>query len=149
MTRGRGGGDEGSALLEFSYLAVLLMVPLVYVLVTVLQVQSAAFAVTEAARQAGRAYVRADTTAEARDRARTAAGLALADQGITDADPPVVSCAPKPLARCLEPGTRVEVTVSYRVPLRVLGALFVGTQGPTIPVTATHTQVVDRSRAQR
>ena len=144
MTRVR--DDDGTALVEFTYLAVLLMVPVVYVLLTVLQVQSAAFGVTEAARQAGRAYVQAATTAEARARAATATELALADQGIEDAPPPVVSCDPLPVSRCLEPGTRVEVTVSYDVPLRVLGALFVGTQGPTIPVSATHVQVVDRAR---
>ena len=39
MTRPR--GDDGNALLEFTYLAVLLMVPLVYVLLTVFQVQRA------------------------------------------------------------------------------------------------------------
>ena len=142
----RPAGDEGSALLEFTYLAVLLMVPLVYVLLTVLQVQSAAFGVTEAARQAGRAYVQAGSATEGGARARAAVALVLADQGIEAAAPPVLSCAPKPLSRCLEPGTRVEVTVSYAVPLRGLGALFAGTQGPTIPVSATHVQVVDRAR---
>lgn len=140
-------GDEGNALVEFTYLAVLVMVPVVYLLLTVFQVQSAAFGVTEAARQAGRAYVRADTTAEATARARAASNLALADQGISGARPPVVSCAPKPRARCLEPGTRVEVTVTHRVELRFLGALFFGTREPTIPVTATHVQVVDRIQA--
>jgi hypothetical protein len=140
-------GDDGSALLEFSYLAVLLMVPLVYLLLTVLQVQAAAFGTTEAARQAGRAFVQADSLAQGRDRARTAVDLALEDQGVDDAPEPVVSCAPLPPARCLEPGARVQVTVSYRVRLRFLGAFFAGSTGPTVPVTATHVQFVDRARS--
>ena len=38
--------DDGNAIIEFVYLAVLLMVPLVYVLLTVLRVQGAAYAVS-------------------------------------------------------------------------------------------------------
>ena len=64
MTARRPTGDAGNALVEFTYLAVLLMVPLVYVLLAGFQVQRAAFGVTEAARQAGRAYARADSGAE-------------------------------------------------------------------------------------
>jgi hypothetical protein len=142
-------GDDGSAVLEFVYLAILVMVPLVYLLLTVFQVQSAAFGATEAARQAGRAYVTADTTAEATARAQLAAETAMADQGLTDAPPPVVACAPLPPTDCLQPGARVEVTVTYDVELRFLGGLFTGTQGPRIPVTATHVQHVDRARAPR
>jgi hypothetical protein len=40
------GGDGGNAMLEFVYLSILLMVPLIYVLTTVFQVQRAAFGVT-------------------------------------------------------------------------------------------------------
>lgn len=53
--------DDGNALVELTYLAVLVMVPLVYVLLSVFQVQRAAFGVTEATRQAARAFARADT----------------------------------------------------------------------------------------
>jgi hypothetical protein len=45
-------GDAGNALIEFTYLAVLLMIPLVYVLLSAFQVQRAAFGVTEAPRPA-------------------------------------------------------------------------------------------------
>lgn len=141
----RPSGDDGNALVEFTYLAILIMLPVVYLLLTVFQVQAAAFGATEAARQAGRAYVRAETTSQAEARARAAAALAMEDQGLRDAPPPKISCG-RPPSQCLTPGTRVEVTVDYRVELRFLGAVFVGTQGPTIPVTATHVQYVDRAR---
>ena len=79
-------GDDGNALLEFTYLAVLLMVPLVYVLLTVFQVQRASFGVTEAARQAGRAYATSDDASAGRARAQVAARLAMRDQGLTCGD---------------------------------------------------------------
>jgi Flp pilus assembly protein TadG len=136
--------DEGNALVEFVYLAVLLMIPLVYVLLSVFQVQRAAFGTTEAARQAGRAFSRADTVELAEARGAAAATLALADQGIHDARPPVFTCLGGP---CLAPGTRVRVTLTYRVRLPVLGAVFGRGAGGTIPVTASHTEYVDVFKA--
>ena len=136
-------GDDGNALVEFTYLAVLLMVPLVYLLVTVFQVQRAAFGVTEAARQAGRAYVTAGSTGAAQARAQAAADLAMRDQipgfgsALVDVD------APQGLA----PGGSVRVEVRHDVTLPVLGLLF-GAVEPVIPVRATHVEVVDRFRAQ-
>ncbi len=134
--------DGGNALVEFTYLAVLLMVPLVYVLLTVFQVQRAAFGVTEAARQAGRAYARAGTVDEGTSRAVAAIGLVMVDQGLRAASPPTFRCLGGP---CLEPGTRVRTTLTYRVQLPLLGRVL-GDGGGTIPVTATHTEYVDRYR---
>jgi hypothetical protein len=133
-------GDDGNAIVEFVYLAVLLMVPLVYVLITVFQVQSAAFAVTEAARQAGRAYAQADTAGDGLAVASAAAGLALRDQGIEPGRGPEIS-APEGLA----PGATVRVTVAHEVTLPLIGGLF-GAVEPHIPVRATHVEVVDRFR---
>ncbi len=45
-------GEEGSALIEFVGLGVLLLLPLLYLLLSVFAVQRAAFAVTQAARDA-------------------------------------------------------------------------------------------------
>lgn len=140
----RSFGDEGNALVEFTYLAVLLMVPLLYVLLSAFQVQRAAFGVTEAARQAGRAYARADDPGSGQQRARLASDLALADQGISDAPAPEVS-DPSGLA----PGSRVSVTVRYTVTLPVLGLLLRGDLAPAIPVSATHVEVVDTFQAGR
>jgi Flp pilus assembly protein TadG len=137
-------GDEGNALVEFTYLSVLLMVPLVYVLILVFLVQRAAFGTTEAARQAGRAYARASTVDEAEQRAAAAAGLALKDQGIANPGAPTYRCLGGP---CLAPGSRVQVTLTYRVRLPLLGSLFGNGSGGTIPVTATHTEYVDAYKA--
>ena len=53
MTRPR--GEAGSALVEVTWLSILLLVPLVYVVLAVFEVQRAAFAVDAATRAAGRA----------------------------------------------------------------------------------------------
>lgn len=134
-------GDDGNALVEFTYLAVLLMVPLVYLLITVFQVQRAAFGVTEAARSAGRAYVKAETPAQAAARAQEAADLAMRDQipGYGSAN---VSYPQPP---SLAPGSTVTVVVRHDVTLPILGGLF-GAIEPTIPVRATHVEVVDAFR---
>lgn len=136
-------GEDGNALVEFVYLAVLLMVPLVYVMLTAFEVQRAAFGTTEAARQAGRAYARSTDPDEARLRATAAAKLALADQGITASPDPEFECLG---GGCLTPGSRVKVTVTHRVELPLLGSVF-GAAAGSIPVTAQHTEYVDRYRA--
>ena len=125
--------DDGNAVVEFVLLAVLLMVPLFYVLLSVFDVQRAAFGVTEAARQAGRAYV---TSGCDEARARAAAALALRDQGIVrDFRVSGLSCPPS--------GGRTTVQVGYTVQLRELGAVLPAQRGG-VPVTASFVAVTDR-----
>jgi Flp pilus assembly protein TadG len=142
MNRLRPRDDGGNAMLEFVYLSVLLMVPLVYLLTTVFQVQRAAFGVTEAARQAGRAYATAASAEEGAARARAAAELALRDQGLELAEPPELT-APDGVA----PGAQVRVVVRHRVALPLVGGLFGDVVPPNIPVQASHLAVVDRFKA--
>ena len=138
-------GDDGNALVEFVYLAVLLMVPLVYLLLAVFQVQSAAFGVTEAARQAGRAYARADDPVAADRVARAAAQLALKDQGIDwSGDPQFCGGGGCPL----EPGATVRTSITYTVHLPFVGGIF-GEGRAGIPVTGVHVEVVDRFKDSR
>ena len=136
-----GRTDDGSALVEFTWLALLLLLPLVYVLLSAFQVQRAAFGVTEAARQAGRAYATAPDLSTADARAREAAALALGDQGV-DEPPRVEVTCDRP---CLDPGAVVTVTVAAEVRLPALSLL--GAAAPAIPVRAEHDEVVDAFRA--
>ncbi len=76
------GGDEGSAIVEFTFLAVLLMVPLVYLVVAVASVQRSSAAVGEAARAAGRALAQADSVPQGRDRAEAAVRIVFEDAGL-------------------------------------------------------------------
>ncbi len=132
--------EDGNALVEFVYLAILLMIPLVYLLISVFYVQRAAFGTTEAARQAGRAFARAANVDQAEARATAAARLALKDQGVTLVREVRTTCLGGP---CLSPGSRVRVTVRFDVQLPLLGAVFGSGPRGTIPVSATHTEYVD------
>lgn len=75
-------GDEGRALIEVIFLAVLILIPTVYILVSFLRIQAATFAVSQGARDAGRVMDFAPTTAIGVARAEEIARLALTDQNI-------------------------------------------------------------------
>lgn len=124
-------------LVEVTWLAILLLVPLVYVVLSVFAVQRAAFAATAAARAAGRAYVTAPSLADAEARARAAGEVALADQGVDGAGT-TMSVGCRPAGACLSPGSVVHVEVRAQVPLPLLPPVF-GDQPPSIRVEAEHT----------
>jgi len=73
--------EAGSALVELSWLAIILLVPLIWIVISVFQVQQGAFATSAAARAAGRAYALAPDDATGRARAEAAVRQVLADQG--------------------------------------------------------------------
>jgi len=76
--------DSGTAIIEIVFVAVIVMVPLVYLVVAVAAVQRSQLAVSQAAREAGRAFATSDTAADARTRATAAVHLALRDQGLSE-----------------------------------------------------------------
>ena len=134
-------GDDGSAVVEFITIGVLMLVPVVYLVVAVAGVQAAAFATESAAREAARIVVTTADESTSEDRVVAAVGWALRDQGI-EADPAraaTVVCAARP---CLTPGADVTVTVSVEVPLPAVPAGVSEVVPLVVPVSATHTQVV-------
>jgi Flp pilus assembly protein TadG len=109
------GHEQGSAVVEFTFLALLLMVPVVYFIITVGQIQGGSFAVVGAADQAAKVYVAQADASSAQAAAEQAAAIALADFGHRPEEASVaMSCNP---ADCQAPGTAVTVTVSLTVPL--------------------------------
>lgn len=128
--------ERGTALVEFTWLAILLMVPLLYIVLAVFEVQRAAFGVSSAARAAARAFTQAPSEAEAWAQAEAAADLALRDQQAEPGRSLTVSCRPEP-ANCLAPGSVVTVEVSARAPLPLLPD-FLGEHRPSIDVEARH-----------
>lgn len=137
-------GDDGNAMVEFTWLALLLMVPLVYLMLTVFEVQKAAYAVEAATREAGRAFVTSEDGADPDERALAAARLAASDQGVDlAADQVRVTCEQEP---CLTPGATVEVRIAVRVPLPYLPKILFGREPASVAVRATHVEVVDAYR---
>ena len=69
--------DEGSASLEFITAGLILLLPMVYLILTLSQIQGGSFAVEGAARQAARVFVQAETPDAGEAAARRAVDFAL------------------------------------------------------------------------
>lgn len=138
-------GDAGNAMVEFTFLGVLLFVPLVYVVLAVFDVQRASYGASEAVREAGRAYVSGTSTADAEQRAEDAARVALADQGLELGQGQLtVTCSADP---CLTPGATVTVRVELQVALPWVPVLG-DRPAAAVAVSARHDAVVDAFRPE-
>lgn len=103
VSRDEGGGpgaERGSATIEFVGVAVMVLVPLMYLVLAVFDVQREVFATTQAAREAGRAFETASGWSEGVEWASTAARLAYEDHGLDPSDA-ILSLAGSPRA-CAE-----------------------------------------------
>ena len=131
LMRTRIGTEDGSAIVEFVFVAVLVMVPLVYLIVAVASVQSAQLAVTNAAREAGRALATADSVPQGMARARVAARFAFEDAGLDDAPDlrfvPVGSgCSAATVAPTLRAGAEFTVCVTRHTALPAVPSILAG-----------------------
>lgn len=136
--------DAGSASLEFITAGLVLLVPIVYLVLTMASIQAGAFAVEGGARQAARVYVQSATTGEANAAASRAIEFALADYGLDASEVSVVvSCSPNP-ANCLHRRGLVTVTVTTRVALPLVPPILNLDVPLSVPLTATATQQVSR-----
>ena len=121
-----GDHDRGSAIVEFVFIALVVFVPLVYLVAGFSSVQRGVFASTAAAREAGRAIATAPDPVTGQARAERAAQLAVEDQSVDATDvrlayaPSGSGCdAAGSYTPTLLPGEEfsVCVTVTVRVPL--------------------------------
>jgi hypothetical protein len=119
-------GESGSALVEFVFIALVVFVPLVYIVAGFSAVQRGVFASTAAAREAGRAIGTAPDPVTGQARAERAAQLAVEDQSVDATDVRLVyvaagaDCeAAESYTPTLAPGEEfsVCVTVTVRIPL--------------------------------
>ena len=137
-------GEHGSAIVEFVFLAVLLMVPLFYLVMTLSRIQAGAYAASTAAREAGRAFVTATDSAGAEQRARAAARIAFEDQGFGEGETQLaLTCDGTP---CLRPDGRIELSTTVTVRLPLIPSFARGVVPLEVPVSASHVAVVDRFR---
>ncbi|PKW27129.1 pilus assembly protein TadE [Phycicoccus duodecadis] len=135
--------ERGSAVVEFVTLGVLLLVPLVYLVMALARVQAGAFAVSQAARESGRAFVTTDAGQDATARARAAAAVAFADHRFEEVGTLELVCDGTP---CLRPDGRVRTTATVRVPLPLVPAFVRDAVPASIPVSASQVSTVDRFR---
>lgn len=141
----RRAGERGSAIVEFIGVSLLLLIPAVYLVLTLSRVQAAAFAAEGAAREAGRIVAQADSLAAATAGAEAAVELAFRDQGIEVDGGSVLEsvCAADP---CLSPGAQVLVEVATEVSLPLVPAFLAEAVPAHVPVSATHLVVVPEFR---
>lgn len=141
--------DRGNAVVEFLGVALVLLLPLLYLVLTVGRIQAATFAVEGASREAARAFVTAPSVAEARSRAGAAVMIALEDQGFRDhgaADALSLACSTSP---CLSPGGDVAAHVRLDVPLPLVPAFVRDVVPLSVPVESRFVASVDEYAAQR
>ncbi|WP_323793567.1 hypothetical protein [Nocardioides sp.] len=135
--------ERGSAVVELVWLGILLLVPMLWIVVAVFQVQGGAFAVTSAARSAARAYALAPSDVAGDQAAAAAARQALSDQGLdrvpVDVD---VACTPYPNA-CHSGTSVITVRVTSQVVLPLMPD-FLGGGKPSFRLDSSHTVPIGR-----
>lgn len=124
-------------------MGVLLLVPLVYLVLSMAAIQAGALAVEGAARQAARVFVQAPSVGAAHAAASRAIDIALADHGLTEGESVTIACRPDP-GNCLARQGSVTVSVGVRVPLPLLPPVLVGDIPLSVPLEASATQQVSR-----
>ncbi len=130
--------DDGSAIVELVWVGILLLIPMLWIVLSVAEVQRGAFGTSAAARSAARAYALAPNDAVGDARARSAARQALADQGLTEAPVSVaVDCAPQP-GNCHSGTSVITVRIDSRVDLPLMPEIL-GGQKPSFALDASHT----------
>lgn len=139
--RRRRRDEDGSAIVEFVFLGVLVTIPIFYLVVLLARLHAGAYAVSLATREAGRTFVTASSEASAPGRARSAAAIAFEDQGFAGQGSVAVSCAARP---CLTRDAQVRTTGSLAVQLPFVPDFVSGVVPSSITVRASHVEVVDR-----
>ena len=136
--------ERGSASLEFVSAGVLLLVPLVYLVLTLAQLQAATFAAEGAVRQAARVFVTAPTENLARTYAAGAIEDALADANLTSSQAhSTVTCSPVP-QDCLAPQSWVTTRTAIDVPLPFVPSIFNLDKYARVLISAEATERVAR-----
>lgn len=134
--------DDGSASLEFITVGVVLLVPLVYLIVTLAGVQGAVLAADGAAAQAAKLYARAGDDTLGRERAEDMLALTLLDFDLERSEASLqLHCSPTPKP-CGARGGFVTATVRILVAPPLAPELIA--VGGAVPIVATATAPISR-----
>lgn len=133
--------DGGSASLEFLTVGLILLVPVVYLVLTVATIQAGAFAAEAAARHAARVFVQAPDGGSAAASAERALEFALADHGIDGGADLSIACSATP---CLTRREFVTVSVDLEVPLPLAPTALGGDFPLAVHLHASATEQVSR-----
>src|SRR5699024_6898680 len=114
------GAEEGNALVEFVVLSAALLIPCLYLVLTLGGVQAAVFAADTIARDAARIHATEPDGSAAAERSARHSAMILEDHGLPAGDVLTLRCSEDP---CATPGGTVTAEVRIPVPVPGLGPL--------------------------
>lgn len=148
----RVGGDGGRAIIEVVFLAVLLLIPTVYILIGVIRLQAATLAVAQSARDVGR-LIETLSRLPTADQALAVARIALDDQHVASDGLRIVTtgrggvCADATAtAFSREPGSDYDVCVIVVVDLPGVPTAVTGSRNTVTGVYSVHIDVLREGR---
>lgn len=140
----RTAADDGRAIIEVVFLAVLLLIPTVYILIGMLRLQAATLAVAQSARDVGR-LIETSTHLPTADQLTEVARIALVDQHISTGGMRVVTtgrgepCESSTTAAVTrEPGSDYDVCVIAVVSLPGVPTVMTGSKNTVTGVYSVH-----------
>jgi Flp pilus assembly protein TadG len=136
--------EDGSAAIEFIFVGLLLLVPVVYLVVALGAIQGQSLGAEAGARHAARVFATAEDAEDARARADAVMSAVVREYGM-DAEAVEVSvvCAGAD-DPCPRAGATVAVTVRTRVSLPLVPPVFGLERLASIPIEASSAQRVSR-----
>ena len=133
--------ESGPASPAFLVFGVALLIPVMFLGMSLASIQGETLAAQGASDQAARVFVQQQGLAEASSRAETAAVVALTNHGVDSVARLERFCEPSP---CLSPGSAVTIRVSVEAPLFTSGVLPGVLGAETVTVSAESTRIVSR-----
>lgn len=133
--------ESGRASLEFLVFGIALVVPVMFLGMSLSSIQGATLAAQSASTQAARVFVHQATLSDAASIADRAALVALSNHGFDSYSRLEKFCEP---ASCLSPGAAVTIRVSVEAPLFSSDVLPGILGAETVTVSAESTRVVSR-----
>lgn len=131
--------DSGSGIVEFVVLAAVLLIPALYLVLTLGVVQASVFATHGLARDVARVHSTYADSEQAAYIADTFVEYGMEDYALSDRPAVTVRCSHDP---CASPGGIV--TASVYVPVSIPGLGAVGLGAAPISITAEHSSQVDQ-----
>ena len=129
--------DSGTAVIEFIFASVVLLIPVVYLMLALSQLQAASYATTSTAISASRIAARDASPSERR--AQEVAKMHFTDFGLSDVPIAIdYSCS----GPCGQAGSLITARVETKVALPGFPLLFGSNRSPHITLRSTHTDVV-------
>ncbi len=133
--------ESGRASLEFLTAAIVLLIPVMFLGMSLSSIHNASLAAEAAARNAARVFVGETSLVVAAHRAETAVAIALSNHGIDAAASLQRFCSS---VSCLAPGSVVTIRVGVEAPLISSALLPRAFSPPSVPIFAEATAMVSR-----